>query len=61
MLKQSSHNGLKTNGLALDFSTVPFRRWQGITSIAMECNDERSLPFGRYDIVREVKNCQTIQ
>ena len=50
MLKQSSHNGLKTNGLALDFSTVPFRRWQGITSIAMECNDERSITFGRDEL-----------
>ena len=29
--KQSSHNGLKTVGLALDFSTVPFRRWRVIT------------------------------
>ncbi|MBR4989469.1 MAG: hypothetical protein IKY85_06130, partial [Bacteroidaceae bacterium] len=33
MLKQSSHNGLKTNGLALDFSTVQFRRWRRITLV----------------------------
>ena len=31
IFKQSSHNGLKTSGLALDFSTVPFRPWRGIT------------------------------
>ena len=31
IFKQSSHNGLKTSGLALDFSTVPFRLWRGIT------------------------------
>ena len=35
IFKQSSHNGLKTSGLALDFSTVPFRRWRGIC-LAME-------------------------
>ena len=28
---RASHSGLKTSGLALDFSTVPFRRWRGIT------------------------------
>ena len=30
-LQIASHNGLKTSGLALDFSTVPFRRWRRIT------------------------------
>ena len=30
-LQTASHNGLKTSGLALDFSTVPFRRWRRIT------------------------------
>ena len=33
IFKQSSHNGLKTSGLALDFSTVPFRPWRGITFV----------------------------
>ena len=31
IFRQSSHNGLKTSGPPLDFSTVPFRRWRGIT------------------------------
>ena len=35
IFRQSSHNGLKTSGPPLDFSTVPFRRWRGIT-FAME-------------------------
>ena len=30
-LQTASHNGLTTSGLALDFSTVPFRRWRRIT------------------------------
>ena len=30
IFRQSSHNGLKTSGPPLDFSTVPFRRWRGI-------------------------------
>ena len=34
-LQTASHNGLKTSGPPLDFSTVPFRRWRGITF----CND----------------------
>ena len=34
-LQTASHNGLKTSGPPLDFSTVPFRRWRGIT-FAME-------------------------
>ena len=36
-LQTSSHNGLKTSGLALDFSMVPFRRWRRIT-FAMRCS-----------------------
>ena len=35
IFRQSSHNGLKTSGPPLDFSTVPFRRWRGIT-VAVE-------------------------
>ena len=30
-LQTASHNGLKTSGLALDFSMVPFRHWRRIT------------------------------
>ena len=30
---RASHSGLKTSGLALDFSTVPFRPWRGITFV----------------------------
>ena len=46
IFKQSSHNGLKTSGLALDFSTVPFRPWRGITFV-MKVYRHASRTFAR--------------
>ena len=43
------HNGLKTSGPPLDFSTVPFRRWRGIT-FAMVCSANFSAYNGNVQI-----------
>ena len=44
IFRQSSHNGLKTSGPPLDFSTVPFRRWRGVTFVV-----EYSANFSAYN------------
>ena len=44
----ASHNGLKTNGLTLDFSTVPFRRWRRITFICNKLCRQCRIFFGHY-------------
>ena len=40
IFKQSSHNGLKTSGLALDFSTVPLNKL-----LALAAKSQTSLDF----------------
>ena len=51
-LQTASHNGLKTSGLTLDFSTVPFRRRRRIT-FAMEF----AMPLSRIKVIpKEIRH-----
>ena len=51
-LQTASHNGLKTSGLTLDFSTAPFRRRRRIT-FAMEF----AMPLSRIKVIpKEIRH-----
>ena len=56
-LQTASHNGLKTSGPALDFSTVPFRFQRRIT-FAMRC----SIALPRKMVIpKENRHCQMLR